>query len=103
MPPNLSDALGISGAILVFLVLAAVGYYRRYRPKVVTKIHTILSRYDSAGYALLAAYLLVGLGFAGQFAMRFWFKCSLADCGFTLVRMVERLVIWPYYAWTGAT
>jgi hypothetical protein len=103
MPTNLSDALDLNGWVLVFLVVAAVWYYRRYRPKVVSKIHTILSRYDNTGCALLAAYLLAGLGFAGQFAMRFWFKCSAAECGFTLVRMVERLVIWPYYAWTGVT
>jgi len=100
MPTNLSDALGISGWIFVFFAVAAV---YRYRPKVVTKIHTLLSRYDNAGYALLAAYLLAGLGFAGQFAMRYWFKCPAVDCGFTLDRMVERLVIWPYYAWTGTT
>jgi len=100
MPTNLSDALGISGWIFVFFAVAAV---YRYRPKVVTKIHTLLRRYDSAGYALLGAYLLAGLGFAVQFAMSFWLKCSAVDCGFTLVRMLERLVIWPYYAWVGAT
>jgi len=111
MPTNFSDALaidalGIQGWILI--IVAAVWYQRRYRRLVavngaapIVAIHRVLGRYDNAGYAVLSAYLLSGLCFASRFAVHAGLKCSAIDCSFAFARTIERIILWPYYAWFG--